>query len=304
MHPDVELAGCCDPDPNRALKYGETVGYRRSYSDIGTMLKAEMPDAVILAVPPEQTCNLAAPILEKGIPMLLEKPPGNSSAELRRLILAAEGRGLGAQVAFNRRYMPIMLGALEIMRSEFAHPFSGHILYEMARYDRWDHDFSTTAIHAFDAVLLLTGSPFHEAELQIRPVRQGSREAANVQLDAECVSGARVSLNIHPVSGRNLESIEIHAVGQSISMSVPTSPGAKICGRLEHWRGDEMVAEYTDRDCDMVERLGIFGETKAFIDAVRSGAALAPSLNECTQQVSLMEALRSRISGAIRFEAH
>jgi myo-inositol 2-dehydrogenase / D-chiro-inositol 1-dehydrogenase len=303
MHPDVELAGCCDPDPIRAQTYGETVGYRRSYSDIGTMLKAEMPDAIVMAVPPEHTCTIAAPILEKGLPVLLEKPPGISSAELRRLTLAAEGRGLGAQVAFNRRYMPIMLKALEILRSEFTEPFSGHILYEMARYDRWDPDFSTTAIHAFDAVLMLAGSPFRAAELEIRPVRQGSRETANAQLEAECVSGARVSLSVHPVSGRNLESIEIHAVGQSISMSIPTSPGAKDCGRLEHWRGDETVAEFTDQSCDMVERLGIFGETKAFIDAVRTGAALAPSLNECTQQVSLMEALRSRNSGAVRFEA-
>jgi hypothetical protein len=85
-------------------------------------------------------------------------------------------------------------------------------------------------------------------------------------------------------------------------MTIPSSPGAKASGRLEHWRGDEMVAEYTDRDCDMVERLGVYGETKAFIDAVRSGAALAPSLKECTQQVLLMEALRSRSAGLVRFE--
>jgi myo-inositol 2-dehydrogenase/D-chiro-inositol 1-dehydrogenase len=303
MHPDVELAGCCDADLNRALKFGKSVGYGRSYSDIEAMLSVEVPDAIILAVPPEQACNIATSILEKGIPLLLEKPPGISLVELRRLATAAGRKGLGAQVAFNRRYMPIMLKALEILRSEFPYPISGHIVYEMARFDRWDHDFSITAIHAFDAVLMLTGSPFRTAELQIRPVRQGSIEAADVQLEAECISGARVSLNVHPVSGRNMESIEIHSVGQSITITIPTSPLATTCGRLEHWRGDKIVADFSDRNFDAVERLGVFGETKEFINAVRSGGALGPSLGECVQQVSLMEALRLRKKGAVRFES-
>jgi myo-inositol 2-dehydrogenase/D-chiro-inositol 1-dehydrogenase len=303
MHPDVELAGCCDADLNRALEFGKTAGYSRSYSDIEAMLGVEVPDAVVVAVPPERACDIATSILKKGIPLLLEKPPGISLGELRRLALAAGGKGLGAQVAFNRRYMPIMLKALDIIRSEFAYPFSGHVVYEMARFDRWDRDFSITAIHAFDAVLMLTGSPFRTAELQIRPVRRGSLEAADVQLEAECVSGARVSLNVHPVSGRNMESIEIHSVGQSINMTIPTSPLATSCGRLEHWRGDKLVADFSDQDLDAIDRLGVFGETKAFLDAVRSGEAFVPSLCECAQQVSLMEALRLGSNGPVRFEA-
>ena len=302
-HRDVQFTGCCDSDLKRALLYREAAGYKRCYVDIDTMLEAEMPDAIVLAVPPTATCDVATSILEKGIPVLMEKPPGMSFSELRKMTHAAERRGVGAQVAFNRRYMPTMLKALEILGTDFGAPFSGHIVYEMARSARWDPDFSTTAIHAFDAVLMLSRSSFRAAEIRIRTVRQGLNEAADVFLEAECVSGARVSLNIHPVSGRNVESAGIHAVGQSLTINIPFSPELETEGRLEYCRGDKVVAAFSDRHCDVAERLGVFGETKAFIDAVRSGAQFAPSLRECSQQVALMETLRLRRTGSVRFEA-
>jgi myo-inositol 2-dehydrogenase / D-chiro-inositol 1-dehydrogenase len=173
----------------------------------------------------------------------------------------------------------------------------------MDRYDRWDPDFSTTAIHAVDAALVLAGSPFRGAEVRFQTQRKGGREAASVAFEGECISGTRVSINIQPVSGRNAESVAIHAVDQSLAITIPFSPLSGDEGRLEHWRGDKLLASYSDGDCDAVERLGVFGETKAFLDTVRSGAAFVPGLKDCGQQVALMDALRRRQDGVIDLEA-
>ena len=149
---------------------------------------------------------------------------------------------------------------------------------------------------------MLSGSPFARLNCEPGPCARGRTGPSNARLEGECISGARVSLSIHPVSGRTVESVEIHGTDQSIVLRIPTSPGATTDGRLEHWRGDRMASEFSDRHCDMVERLGVLGETRAFLDAVRTGATFMPSLNECAQQVSLMEALRSRSAGAVGFE--
>jgi myo-inositol 2-dehydrogenase/D-chiro-inositol 1-dehydrogenase len=303
LNRDVELAGCCDADENRAREYRVAVGYGRHYEDVEVMLAVERPDAVVLAVPPPVTCKVASSILERGIPLLLEKPPGVDLPELRRLILAAEKGRVGAQVAFNRRHMPVMRRAVEILRSDFGPSFDGRIIYEMERYDRWDPDFSTTAVHAVDGALMVSGSPFRAAEVRFQTQRSGDGEAASVSFEAECVSGARVSINIQPVSGRNRESVGIHGVGQSLSVTIPFSPSSGDEGRLEHWRGDRIVASFSDGDCDAVERLGVFGETKAFLDAVRSGAPFAPLLTDCGQQVALMDVFRRRQDGAVDLEA-
>jgi predicted dehydrogenase len=299
-HPDAELAACCDADPDRSREYAGAFGFGRSYREIGAMLSAERPDAVVMAVPPAASCGAAQPVLERGIPLLLEKPPGMTPGELEQLIAAA-GRGGRAQVAFNRRYMPVMLRAMEILEGAFPAGSVGRIDYEMTRHERWDPDFSTTAIHAIDAALFLARSPFRSAAIRYRPRKRGPREAADVAVEAQCASGTRVLVDIRPVSAANAESATVHAAGQSMVLRIPVSPQSGGDGCAEHWSAGALVSSFSDRGLGAVDRLGVSGETEAFLDAVRSGRPLSPGLEDCRQQVALMEAIRARRTGQVEF---
>jgi myo-inositol 2-dehydrogenase/D-chiro-inositol 1-dehydrogenase len=302
-NPGIELVACCDTNSDSCRAYSEAFGFRRRYSEIREMLSTERPDAVVLAVPPEVTCTAASLVLERGFPLLLEKPPGLTAKELERLIAAAEKGGVPAQVAFNRHYMPVMKKALEILNSAFRPEAVGRIDYEMIRFDRWDPDFSTTAVHALDAALFLARSPFRSAEISFQPQRYGGLEATNIAVEAECACGTRVRMNIQPVSAANEEFVKIHAIGQSLAIRVPVSPQSHGDGSVEYWRSDALVHTFSDRSVGAVERLGVLGETEAFLNAVGSGAPLAPRIQDCHQQVALMEAIRARRSGAFQFEA-
>jgi len=294
--PELELVACCDVEANRAREYGRSFGYKRHYTDLLAMLAAERPDAVVLAVPPEITCAAASLVLAQEFPLLLEKPPGISSEELAKLIEAAEMGRARAQVGFNRRYMPVMQRAREIIDGAFAATPVGRINYEMLRFDRWDRDFSTTAVHAIDAVRFLAGSPFRTAHLDYQPLVGNGREATGVTIDLECVSGARVRVEIQPVAGCNSESVKLHALGQSLMIRIPFPGRSMGDGRLEHWRGDEFVAAFSDPGSDALEKMGIVAEMKAFLAAVRSGTAPSPGLQDCRQQVAWMEAMRRRVA--------
>ncbi len=292
--PELELAACCDVDANRARDYGRAFGYARHYTELLAMLTAERPDAVVLAVPPEITSTAASLVLARGFPLLLEKPPGIFPAQLAGLIEAADQGRARAQVGFNRRFMPVMRRAREILDGAFGPTPVGRIDYEMLRFDRWDRDFSTTAVHAIDAAHFLAGSPFRTARLDYQPLVREGREAAGVAIELECASGTRVRIGIQPVAGCNSESAKIHAVGQSLAIKIPFPGKSMGDGTVEHWRGDELVASFSDAGGDALEKMGILGETKAFLNAVRSGAMLSPGLRDCHQQVSLMEAIRLR----------
>lgn len=299
--PTAELAGCCDTAAERAREYAEGFGYGRHYVDISTMLTAERPEAVVVAVPPAMTCRIASLVLERGFRVLIEKPPGMTAAELGQLIAAAEKGGGDAQVAFNRRYMPVTARAHEILQAEFPADAMERIDYSMVRFDRWDPDFSTTAIHALDAALFLSRSPFRAAELHFQTQRGETREAVNVTVAGECVSGCRIQVNIRPVAGQNTESAEIHAVGRSLVVKLPSAASSQAPGSLEYWNGDRLVDSFSDDAGDVVERLGVFAETKTFLNAVRSGAGFRPRLEDCCQQVALMEAMRLRQTGPFLF---
>ena len=294
--PELELAACCDVEADRARAYGGEFGYARHYTDLLAMLATERPDAVVLAVPPGITRAAASQVLARGFPLLLEKPPGTSREELAGLIAAAEKGRARAQVGFNRRYMPVMRRAREILTGAFGPAPVGRIDYEMLRFDRWDHDFSTTAVHAIDAVRFLAGSPFRSARLDYQPWARDGRDATGITIEMECVSGTRVRVEIQPVAGCNSESANIHALGQSLAIRLPF-PGRHLGdGRVEHWRGDELVGSFPDGVGDAPEKMGIVDETKAFLTALRSGTAPSPGLADCHQQMALMEAIRLRLA--------
>ena len=168
------------------------------------------------------------------------------------------------------------------------------------RNERWDPDFSTTAIHALDGALYLAASPFRSVSIRYTRHRQGGKEAYDVSLDAECESGTGVAITILPVSGRNLEAARVLGIGRCLCLRLPFSPEGPSEGRLEHWRRGELVETFTDGHLDFSERIGVYGETRAFLDAARLGHAAIPRLDDCLQQVGLMEALRRAPGGRNR----
>ncbi len=262
--PGLELAGCCDLDAERAEAFRRDFGYARAYADPTAMLDAERPDAVVVVVPVERTVAVGSLVLERGLPLLLEKPPGETTADVDRLIAAAEagGRAVTQQVAFNRRFAPLVRELRR--RIESAGPLQ-HVHYEMTRVERRDPDFSTTAIHGLDAVRYLAGCDYAEARFRYREIPELGRGVANILVDAVMTSGATAHLAFCPVAGVLVERAVAHAHGQSLFLHVPMWGGVDSPGRLWHFVGgrlaDELSGERVGDGTALFELGGFYGET-------------------------------------------
>ncbi len=295
--PSLVLAGCCDLDAGRAESFRREFGYERAYSDLAAMLDAERPDAAVVVVPVERAVGVGSMVLERGIPLLLEKPPGETTAEVDCLIAAAEreGRAVPHQVAFNRRFAPLVQ---ELRRGiEEAGPLQ-HLHYEMTRVERRDPDFSTTAIHGLDAVRYLAGADYAEARFRYHEMPELGRGVANILVDAVMTSGATAHLAFCPVAGVMVERATAHAHGHTLSLHVPMWSGIDAPGRLWHFAGGKLVADVTgDRVGDgtaLFELGGFYRETVAFLDDVEAGRPPSPSLRESRQSVAIAEHVRAR----------
>jgi myo-inositol 2-dehydrogenase / D-chiro-inositol 1-dehydrogenase len=291
------LAGCCDLDASRAESFRRDFGYARAYADPAAMLDAERPDAVVVVVPVERTVGVASMVLGRGIPLLLEKPPGETTAETDRLIAAAEkgGRVVPHQVAFNRRFAPLVRELRR--RIEEAGPLR-HVHYEMTRVERRDPDFSTTAIHGLDAVRYLAGADYAEARFRYREMPELGRGVANILVDAVMTSGTTAHLAFCPVAGVLVERATAHAHGHTLFLHVPMWNGVDAPGRLWHFAGGKLVADLGgDRVGDgtaLFELGGFYGETVAFLEAVGARRPPSPSLRESRQSVAIAEQIRAR----------
>jgi myo-inositol 2-dehydrogenase/D-chiro-inositol 1-dehydrogenase len=295
-HPGTRLVACCDLDPGKAERYRARFGFARAYTDMRRMLDAERPDAVSLVVPVERTCELACPILEWGFPLLLEKPPGRTVAEVDRMIAAAGG--VVHQVAFNRRFAPLVR-ELKRRLDAIGSPLQ-HIRYEMTRVDRRDPDFSTTAIHGIDAVRFLAGSDYAEVRFRYQPLAGGGPGVANVFLDAVMASGATAHLAFCPLAGVVVERAAVHARGHTFELHLGIWDSVDAPGRVRHFEQGRLQREVAgdsvaERDAPFVHG-GFYGEYEAFLVALREGRPPSPSLEEARQSVAVMECIRDRRS--------
>ncbi|HVO09382.1 MAG TPA: Gfo/Idh/MocA family oxidoreductase [Vicinamibacteria bacterium] len=294
---DLVLAGCCDVDAARAESFRAEFGYARAFTDVAGMLEAERPDAVVVVVPVERTVAVASLVLERGLPVLLEKPPGETPAEVDRLAEAAERRGsvVPHQVAFNRRYAPLVRELRR--RIEAAGPLQ-HLHYEMTRVNRRDPDFSTTAIHGLDAVRYLAGCDYAEARFRYRELPELGRGVANTFVDAVMANGATAHLAFCPVAGVLVERATVHAGDSSFTLHVPMWGGVDSPGRLWQFTSGTLAAELGGEQLGdgtaLFELGGFFRETVAFLDAVAAGRPPSPSLREARQSVAIAEHVRHR----------
>jgi predicted dehydrogenase len=225
----VELAGCCDINPDRAASFARLFGFHRFYTDWREMLQQEKPAGVSLVVPVDRTAVMAQEILAMGIPLLLEKPPGLNDAEAKDLMKAAQASGTPNRVAFNRRYMPLVQSFIK--QIDPAKPIL-EVHCDFQRFRRYDHDFATTAIHGIDLVSYLAGAYLTVAYTYMHLPALGD-EVAHYHLQAQLAGGTLASLFFRPAAGVIYERYQVIQAGRTGLLHLPVwnnpdSPGLAV----------------------------------------------------------------------------
>ena len=304
-HTSTELTACCDLDPQKAESFSRCFGLRRFYTDPLRMLETETPHAVCLVVPPEITCGLACQVLELGFPLLLEKPPGLTTAETDRMFAAARRSGVPNQVAFNRRYTPLVT-ALKQRLSEVAPPGGlQHLQYDFFRIGRTDPDFSTTAIHGIDAARFLAGSDYAHIAFQYHEFPELGPTVANILLDCTFAldsggDAATAQICFLPVSGAVIERATLHYHDRLFFLHLPIwnafdAPGSLVevfQGQVARTLSGPQVSESAE---DFVLN-GFYAEDSAFFDDICSGRTPQGDLVSARQSVEIAQCIREHRS--------
>ncbi|HEY6596620.1 MAG TPA: Gfo/Idh/MocA family oxidoreductase [Asanoa sp.] len=113
--PEARLAAIVDPSPAAteiADKYGVPL-----HGDLAELFAAGKPDGVILATPNRLHVDGALACVAAGVPVLVEKPIGDTIEGARRLVEAGDAAGVPVLTGHHRNYSPLMAKAREIVRS-------------------------------------------------------------------------------------------------------------------------------------------------------------------------------------------
>ena len=218
------------------------------YPGIGQMLGGAPLDGVLITAPSDQHGQIIAEVAARGLPILCEKPCGVSVAQTRAAVEAAAAAGVPFQVAYWRRYVP-MLAAL---RERIAAGELGMV--HLVTCYQWDLGPPPPAfrahsggilidmgVHEFDQLRWLTGQDIVAlAAVASGPVPGGLGEAPDQTPD---VDGAQVIAELSGGSTGFISLGRYHPAGDMARAEAFGTHGTARCDFLDPAQGERAQLE-------------------------------------------------------------
>jgi predicted dehydrogenase len=111
---DVTLAAVCDVDAGRADAIAAGTG-AEVFTDWRMMLDTAAPDAVWVCTPPATHLGPAVEVLDRGIPLYLEKPIARSLEDAATIAAAAARTGTVCAIGYQWHALELLDGARQVL---------------------------------------------------------------------------------------------------------------------------------------------------------------------------------------------
>jgi predicted dehydrogenase len=198
----AELVAVCDIDGDRAAEVAGQVG-TEPLTDHRALL--DRVDAVSVATPTASHRPIAGEFLERGIPVLLEKPMSRTLEEADELIRLADRSGAALQIGHLERFNAAVLSAGEIVdRPRFID------CRRIAQFRQRGTDVSVVLdlmIHDIDLVLDIVKAPIDWIDAVGVPVLSDADDIANARI--RFADGSVATITASRVSWKTERSIRI-----------------------------------------------------------------------------------------------
>ena len=112
-HPSVRFIAVSDADPAKARKLAETVGAKVHSGDNAAVIAQPEVNAVIVSTSEGEHVAPILAAIERGLPVLVEKPLALSLADADQVLRAIKKRSANVRIAYSRRYKERYLIAKE-----------------------------------------------------------------------------------------------------------------------------------------------------------------------------------------------
>ena len=292
---DVEIVAICDLVDERLHSTADKYGVERRYKDYRRMLDEVELDAVYVIMPPHHLFDICVDVLERGLNLFIEKPPGVTAYQAWRMAELAEKNGAIAMVGFNRRFAPYLVRALERAKELGGKPqvvasaFHKNGLKTGPYYRGAIDILSCDAIHAVDLLCHVGGRVRKVLGSRVKAVAKSYPD--NFLALVEFEGGVEGVLLCSWTAGRRIHWLEVHCKGSSLWVDLDNSPKAEAVVSA----GGEVVERLTASEAAGSDEFrvfyGYFGENRHFIDCVKEGRRPLSSMEEVARTMDLVEAI-------------
>lgn len=304
---DVEIKAVCDLDGNRLRQTADKYGVEGRFKDYKLMLRETDLDAVYAVMFPvpiehyehaEPLVDVVTYCLKKKLDVFLEKPPGASVQETRRMAEMAAANNCTTMVGFNRRFIPIAVKAKEIVerRGQITHcsvTYHKNQIGQPKVYGVLDH-LVADVIHAVDALRWISGSEVKKIASHVGSFHSDAINSFNALIIFE--NGAIGHLKSCFTAGARAHTFEMHSKGISAYLSLPQEVERQEAiiirddqpyDKAEVLRSPELVGSREFHKC-----YGYYQENRHFIDCVKEEKEPENNLADAAKTMQLIDRIR------------
>ena len=287
---------CCDIDIEKAQEFAAKFKLNAYYDNYREMLQKEQPDAVCIITTYGVIPAIAVDVMNMGFPVIMEKPPGTTGEEVIDIIKAAEQTKMPNQVAFNRRFTPVVNELKSLITDTGCDIHNIRCIFQ--RVGRKDPNFYTTAIHGIDTVRYLAGSDYKHVHFRYQELEDINKGAANIYMDCFMESGATAHLSFCPHSGKVIEDYHVTCLNNEFTLKMPVWGSPEYPGGLWHFSNNECV-RFLDGDSpsfgsEMFEKFGFYTENANFFDDVQAKVIPTNDIRTALQSVEIADCIQQR----------
>ena len=308
--PGVRVIAICDLIEERAAALASDFSIPAVHTIYHRMLAEEKLDAVFVLVEPGSLFHVTRNALAAGLHVFMEKPPGISDDQAFSLAGAAREAGRILQVGFNRRYIPLVRRALEMVRER------GPVTQVDGRFMKngsgaFDAGalsaFNSDTIHCVDLVRWMAGGEATHVASVVESYEEPFANAWNAVMRFE--GGVTGTIRANYRVGGRIHSFEIHSPGATALIDLGLggfgcratlllsrgvegySLSARGAGKVETVELDGMELAGSK---EFHRYYGFFQEDEDFIRCVREGASPLASIEDAARSMALAETIRRK----------
>jgi myo-inositol 2-dehydrogenase/D-chiro-inositol 1-dehydrogenase len=272
----AEVAAVVDIDTERAHRVASQSGSAVAVPDITPLLDAGRLDAVVIATPGFLHEQTLLQIMERGLPVLCEKPLTPDAASSWRIVEREEkiGRKL-IQVGFMRRFDSEYQQLRQIISSgEMGDTLMLHFSHRNASAPP---SFTTqmlindSVVHEFDGIRYLTGEEIASVQVRLgratRHAHPGQHDPQHVLIETQSGVLADVEIFVNAKFGYQVAAQAVFEDG-IVNIGNDVGPYARSAGR---W-GGTIAPSFVERFKNAFDL-----EVQTWVDAARHGTINGPS---------------------------
>ena len=284
QHPEINLVAVVDTDEQARSACAEQWKCQGAVSldDI-----KEPIDLASVAVPTSQHFAIASKLIERGIPVLVEKPIALTEEEGEQLVDLAEKHSAALQVGHIERFNP----AVVELGNHLVNPLfiESHRLGPPAPRVKDVGVVLDLMIHDLDLILTLVKSDIHSIDAVGVPIITPKEDIANARLRFE--SGGVANVTVSRVTPEKQRKIRFFQRDTYLSVDF-LKPELQIYRKIEGPSGAVSI----QHDCpQLIEKEPLAAEIEAFVQCVQEGTSPVVTGQDGVRALRLARQITSQV---------